>query len=84
MMNPFIDEMKKAQKRALPAAAKAHCIGIIRGLWKFEKEAITDFAEWVEDAPCEYVDAAVKEWKKSKPGKKDIAEVMSIAKGDRS
>ena len=83
-VNPFIDEMKKAQKRALPAAAKAHCIGIIRGLWKFEEEATTDFADWVEDAPGEYVDAVVKEWKKGKPCKKDIAEVMSIAKGDRA
>jgi hypothetical protein len=83
-LNPFIDEMKKAQKLALPAAAKAHCIGIIRGLWKFEEEATTDFAGWAEDAPEEYVDAVVKEWKKGKPGKKDIAEVMSIAKEDRA
>ena len=83
VVNPFIDEMKKAQERALPAAAKAHCIGIIKGLWKFEEDATTDFAGWAEDAPSEYVDAVVKEWKKGKPGKKDIVEVMSIAKGDR-
>ena len=60
-VNPFIDEMKKAQKHGLPAAAKAHCIGIIKGLWKYEEEATTDFADWVEDAPGEYVDAVVKD-----------------------
>jgi hypothetical protein len=82
-LDPFINEMKKNGKRGLPAAAKAYCIGIIKGLWKFEEESSSDFAGWVEDAPGEYVDTVVKEWKKGNPGNGDIAEVMSIVEGDR-
>jgi hypothetical protein len=77
-LDPFISEMKKNQQRALPAAAKAHCIGIVKGLWRFEQESYTDFSGWVEDAPGEFIDTVVEEWKKGNPGNEDIAEVMSI------
>ena len=79
-LDPFIDEMN--QKHTLPAAAKAYCIGIIRGLWMYKEESTSDFADWVEDAPDQYVDTVIDEWKKGNPPSEDIAEVMSIAKRD--
>jgi hypothetical protein len=78
-LDPFIDEMNRNLKRGLSAAAKAHCIGIIRGLRQYEKESSSDFADWVEDAPGEYVDTVIEEWKKGNPPDEDIAEVMGIA-----
>ena len=81
---PFIDEMKKSQQRALPVAAKSHCIGIIKGLLLFEEESNSDFKDWVPDAPGECIDTVVKEWKKGNPSDEDIAEVMSIVNNDQS
>ena len=83
-LDPFIDEMKKAWKRELPATAKTYCIGIIRGLWRYAEESSSDFADWVEDAPGEYVDTVFEEWRKGNPSSEDINEVMSIARGDQS
>jgi hypothetical protein len=83
-LDPFIDEMKRNQKRGLPAAAKAHCIGIVRGLWEYKDRSFSDFIDWVEDAPGEYVDTVVEEWKTGNPTDEDIAEVTGIAWGDRS
>ena len=83
-LNPFIDEMRKNQRRTLPAAAKTYCIGIIKGLWKYKEESISDLKDWVEDAPGEYVETVVEEWKKGNPDDDEIAEVMSVAKGGRS
>jgi hypothetical protein len=80
-LNPFIDEMKKNQKRSLPAVAKAHCIGIVRGIWRYDEESTSDFSGWVEDAPGEYVDTVIEEWKKGNPTSEDVAEVMKIAWG---
>jgi hypothetical protein len=80
-LKPFIDEMKKNQRRALPTAAKAHCIGIIKGLWKYEEESNSEFKDWVTDVPIEYIDRVVYEWKKGDPDDDDIAEVMSAAEG---
>ena len=82
-LDPFIDEIKKNQQRGLAAAAKAHCIGIVRGLWRYEEESSSDFAGWVEDTPGEYIDTVVEEWKKGNPSSEDIDEVMSIARGVR-
>jgi len=83
-LSPFIKEMKKSQKRALPVAAKSHCIGIIKGLQKFDEESYSDFKDWVEEAPDEYIDTVVEEWKKGSPSDEDIAEVMSIVNDDQS
>jgi len=81
VLNPYIYEMKKNQQRALPAIAKIYCIGIIKGLWEYEAESSSNFKDWVTDAPGEYVDTVVEEWKKGNPGDNDIAEVMSVVKG---
>jgi len=73
--------MKKNQQRALPAAAKAYCIGIIKGLMRYEEESRSDFSEWVTDAPGEYIYTVVGEWKKGNPSNEYISEVMGIAEG---
>ena len=80
-LDPFIDEMRKNQQRALPAAAKSYCIGIVKGLWRYEEESMSDFSEWVTDAPGEYICTVVEEWKKGNPSSEDISEVEDIAKG---
>ena len=48
----------------------------------YKEESTSDFADWVEDAPDQYVDTVIDEWKKGNPPSEDIAEVMSIAKRD--
>jgi len=82
-LQPFIDEMKKNQQRALPAVAKTHCIGIIKGLQMFEEESISDFKDWATDAPGEYITTVVDEWKKGNPPDEDIAEIISIVEGGK-
>jgi hypothetical protein len=81
-MTPFIDEMKRNQERSLPAVAKAYCIGIIKGLRKFDKESYSDLKDWFVDEPSEYVYTVLDEWKKGNPDKKDIREVMSFVESD--
>ena len=84
-LEPFINEMKKSQQRAMPHAAKAQCIGIIKGLWKYEEESSSDIKDWMVDAPGEYIETVVEEWEKGNPDTSDTdkAEVMCAAKKDR-
>ena len=83
-LDPFINEMKKNQERALPAVAKTHCIGIIKGLMRYDKDPNDDFKDWVIDAPGEYIDTVIYEWKKGNPSDEDIAEVMGFVKSGQS
>ena len=82
-LEPFIYEMKKNQQRALPAVAKAYCVGIIKGLRAYEEGSSSDFSGWVTDAPGEYIHTVVDEWKKGNPSSEDTSEVMNIVKGGR-
>ena len=77
-LSPFIGEMVNKQRRGLPAAAKTYCIGIIKGLWKYEEESNSDFKDWVPDAAGDYVSTVLEDWKKGKPSDEDVAEVKSI------
>jgi hypothetical protein len=79
-LQPFVDEMKKNQQRSLPVAAKAYCVGIIKGLVKYEEESSSEFKDWVTDAPGEYIDTVIDEWKKGNPNGDDVAEVTSFVK----
>ena len=78
---PFVDEMVKNQKRSLPIAAKAYCVGIIKGLQLYDKGSGSDLSDWLQDAPGEYIYSVIDEWKKGNAGNEDIDEVMSVLKG---
>ena len=80
-LTPFINEMAKNHKRALPAVAKTYCIGLVKGLQRYEKSSFSDLSDWLQDAPDEYIDTVVDEWKKGNPSDEDAAEVLNIVKG---
>lgn len=83
-ITPFIDEMKKSQQRALPAVAKSHCVGIVKGLIRYGEDSSSDLKEWVSDAPNEYVYTVIQEWERGNPPGIDIAEVMEIVKEEKA
>ena len=84
VIEPFIDEMKKCQERAMPLMAKIYCAGIIKGLQKFEGESNSDFSDWAPDAPGEQIENVFSEWKKGCPSEEDIAEIMQIINSPES
>ncbi|MDR1204118.1 MAG: hypothetical protein LBL26_01355 [Peptococcaceae bacterium] len=51
---------------------------------KYKEESSSDLKDWVPDAPGEYVDTVVEEWKKGNPDDADVDEVMSFVEADRS
>jgi hypothetical protein len=83
-MAPFVVEIDKNHMRALPAVAKAYCIGIVEGLRKYENESKSDLKEWFLNEPRDYVFTVLGEWNKGNPCDEDVAEVMRVVYGDRS
>lgn len=84
VLEPFIDEMKKYQKRAMSIVAKKYCIGIINGIRKFESESHSEFLDWAVDAPGENIERVIDEWKKGQPDEEDIVEVLQIMQNDKT
>jgi hypothetical protein len=75
-LSPYIDSMKKYQEAGLNRLAKTYCIGIIQGIKDYDSNSLSEFKDWAEDAPYEYIDRVFQEWKENAQDE-DIAEVQS-------
>jgi hypothetical protein len=64
-IQPFIDEMNKNHICGLVSVSKTYCIGIVKGLLKYENDSFSEFKDWATDAPLEYIDRILDEWKKN-------------------
>ena len=79
-LEPFIDQMEKYLNLSMYTEAKGYCLGILKGIYKFEKAATTEFADWAVDAPHNYFEVVHDKWKKKHKDKDDIEEVENIIK----
>ncbi len=68
-LEPHIEQLRKCQKLSMDEEAKLHCMGILKGIYKFEKEAATEFQDWAVDDPHDNFIHIFEEWRK---GNKDI------------
>jgi hypothetical protein len=64
-LEPFLEEMRKYQKLSMAVEAKNYCMGILKGIYRFEKESYSEFIDWAGDAPRECFETILDEWKKS-------------------
>jgi len=79
-LEPFIEQMEKYLSLSMYLEAKRYCVGILKGIYKFEKDATTEFADWAVDAPHNYFDVVYDKWKKKHKDQDDIKEVAEIIK----
>ncbi len=78
VIEPFVGEMKKYQKLGMSLEAKKYCIAVIKGIQEYERESVSEFKNWATDAPVEYIDRILDDWKKGNPDPTDIAEVEGV------
>ena len=62
-LEPFINELKKYQKLSMTKEAKYYCMGILKGIYKFDKESRSQYKEWSADASREYFGVVLNKWK---------------------
>ncbi len=79
-LEPFREELRKYQRLLMYAEAKKHCLGILEGIYKFEKESTSEYKDWAVDAPREYFEHVLKEWKNGQNSPEDVAEVEDFIK----
>lgn len=79
-LEPFVEELKKYQELSMHAEAKNCCLGILKGIYQFEKKSTSEYKNWAVDAPREYFGWVLSEWKKGQRDAKDIIDVESSIK----
>ncbi len=82
-LEPFLDEMQKYQNLSMFAEAKGYCIGILKGICKFENDSLSEYKDWAVDAPADFFEQILDDWKKGQKGVTDV-ELIAVKKAGRS
>jgi hypothetical protein len=77
-LEPFEQHLHKCRELLLTKQAKHQCMGILKGIWRFERESTSEFKDWAVDAPGENMVRIFEEWKRKSNNPKDIKEVKSF------
>jgi hypothetical protein len=78
---PALDSLRQFQRLGLTLQAKRQCMGILKGVYRFEKESHSEFKAWAVDAPAHYFTSTYQEWRRESTSKQDVAEVRRCVKG---
>jgi len=62
-LRPFRDELEKYKKLSMPKEATLYCLGILKGIYAFDKDSKTQYKEWAVDAPGEYFAFILDDWR---------------------
>jgi len=79
-LEPYIDDLKKCQNLSMDEEAKLHCMGILKGIDMFEREATTEFKDWAVDDPHENFIQVFEEWSKENKNPKNLEEMDEFIK----
>ncbi len=79
-LDPYLEELKKYQNLSMHNEAKKYCVGILKGIYQFEKESKSEYKVWAEDAPGEYFGQVLSEWKEGCKNPKDVKEMEGFVK----
>jgi len=64
-LETFTDELNKYLDLSLDKEAKNYCMGILKGIDRFNRESRNQFKDWAEDAPFELSERILDDWKKA-------------------
>ena len=64
--------------------AKLYCMGILKGIYRYEHESKSQFKDWATDIPGEYFGHLLLEWKKSVGNNDDVNEIREFVEKECS
>lgn len=72
VIDPYLKQIKKYQTLGLAAEACKLCMGLLLGLYQFERESQSKFKDWATDAPGEFAASVIAAWQAGKPRRKEV------------
>lgn len=75
VLEPYFEGLEKYIKLSMFSEAKSYCKGILKGVYKFDKEAHSEFSEWATDIADNFIPIIFDKWKEICKNKSDINDV---------
>ena len=66
------DELRRYHDRSMTTQAKQYCMGILKGIYRFQNESESEYKDWAVDAPEEFFHRILNDWKKICEDPKDL------------
>ena len=83
-LDPFEKEVHRLFDLGMGQEAKLSCMGVLKGLYKYEHESKSEFKDWASDIPGECYGHLLEEWRKLNKSKKDGKDMDSFLKRECS
>jgi hypothetical protein len=77
---PFLQDVERYRTLGLPEQASACCLGILQGIYDFDKDSSTQYKEWAVDAPKEYFGQVADAWENIYRRKPSLSKLESFVK----
>ncbi len=81
-LGPFEQEMKRLLNLKMFHEAKLYCMGILKGLYQYEKDSKSEFKSWAVDVPEEAFGGILSDWAKHKTTDKEKLEMKEFIENE--
>ena len=71
-LQPYFDQVERYHELGMPEQETAYCMGVLLGIYRYERESKSEFREWCEDSAAECAGFLIDTWRERKPDKARI------------
>ena len=79
-LDPFNQKVFRLCELNMQKEAKLYCMGVLKGIYKYDQESKSEFKDWAADVPAECFSYLIDEWKKRNNNEVNIKEINSFLK----
>jgi hypothetical protein len=62
-LQPFFDQTDRYHELEMPEQETVYCMGVILGIYRYERESKSEFKEWSADIPVEWAGSLLDRWR---------------------
>jgi hypothetical protein len=73
ILEPYTDEISAYLERGMPDASREYCMGVILGLWRFDKDSGSDLLDELPDSFRDFIEMIKDDWEKEVKNPEQIA-----------
>jgi hypothetical protein len=77
---PFLQDIERYRTLGLSEQASACCLGILQGIYDFDRDSSTQYKDWAVDAPEEYFGQVTDAWVNIHHGKPPLSKLEGFVK----
>jgi hypothetical protein len=80
VIDPYLEELRKYQALRMNDQANRLCMGLLLGLYKFERESTSEFKDWASGAPDAFAEVVANAWTDGAPTRADVEVLRTFIK----